>query len=71
VVPSLAAHDGPAWTPSDLTLVESVTGPAPEYHTLERWPLGPAAGGGVDPASNRDTAARAVPHSGVPTLEES
>jgi 2'-5' RNA ligase len=69
VVPTLAAHDGPAWTPGEITLVESVTGPAPEYHVLERWPLGPP-GGGADVASTRDTAARSVPHSGVPTLEE-
>ena len=71
VVPSLAAHDGPAWTPSDITLVESVTGPTPEYRILERWPLGPAAGGDAALAPDRDTAAGAVRHSGVPTLEES
>jgi 2'-5' RNA ligase len=69
VVPTLGAHDGPAWTPGEITLVESVTGPAPEYHVLERWPLGPP-GGGADAASTRDTAARSVPHSGVPTPEE-
>jgi 2'-5' RNA ligase len=70
VVPSLAAHDGPAWTPGDITLVESVTGPAPEYHVLERWRLRPASGAGGDGPTDRDTAAGAVPHSGVPTLEE-
>ena len=47
-----------------------MTGPAPEYHVLERWPLGPAAAVVPMRPSNRDTAAGAVPHSGVPTLEE-
>jgi RNA 2',3'-cyclic 3'-phosphodiesterase len=70
VAASLAAHDGPAWTPSGITLVESVTGPAPEYHVLARWPLRrPAADPSTVP-SNRDTTSGAVPDSGIPTLEE-
>jgi 2'-5' RNA ligase len=71
VVPLLASHVGPSWTPGEITLVESVTGPAPEYHILERWPLSPPSAGRAYGPSNRDTTARAVPHSGVPTLEES
>jgi len=70
VVPLLASHVGPSWTPGEITLVESVTGPAPEYHILERWPLSPPSTGRDDAPSNRDTAAGEVPHSGVPTLEE-
>lgn len=70
VVPMLSSHVGPPWTPGEITLVESVTGPTPEYHILERWPLSPPSAGRADAPSNRDTAARAVPHSGVPTLEE-
>ncbi|HYN56281.1 MAG TPA: RNA 2',3'-cyclic phosphodiesterase [Motilibacterales bacterium] len=42
VVPLLSPLAGPAWTPTELTLVASTTGPAPEYRILERWPLGPA-----------------------------
>ena len=42
VVPLLSGPAGPAWTPTELTLVESTTGPAPEYRILERWPLGRA-----------------------------
>ena len=70
VVALLASHVGPPWTPGELTLVESVTGPTPKYHILERWPLSPPSPGRADAQSNRDTAAGAVPHSGVPTLEE-
>ena len=39
VTASLVAHTAPTWTPSGITLVESVTGPAPAYHVLARWPL--------------------------------
>ena len=70
VTASLVAHHGPTWTPAGITLVESLTGPAPAYHVLARWPLRQPA---ADPAavpSNRDNASRAVPDSGVPTLEE-
>jgi 2'-5' RNA ligase len=70
VVPLLASHVGPSWTPGEITLVESVTGPAPEYHILASWPLRPPSAGRAHAPSNRDTAPRAVPHSGVPTLEE-
>ena len=71
VVPLLSSHVGPPWTPGAITLVESVTGPAPEYHVLQGWPLSwPCAGRG-GARSNLDTADGAVPHSGVPTLEES
>ena len=41
VVPLLSPHAGPAWTPREITLVESVPGPAPEYRIIERWPLKP------------------------------
>lgn len=40
-VPDLAAQQGPPWTPSEVTLVESVTGPAPRYTVLHTWPLTP------------------------------
>ena len=40
-VPDLTGHRGPAWLPREVTLVESVTGPAPQYTVLHRWPLGP------------------------------
>ena len=39
-------HAGPWWTPQEVTLVDSVTGPKPAYHVLERWPLEPAPGPG-------------------------
>jgi len=38
-VPLLADHHGPAWIPSRITMVESRTGPHPEYRILEEWPL--------------------------------
>jgi 2'-5' RNA ligase len=69
-VASLAEHDGPAWTPGEITLVESVTGPAPAYRVLARWPLSPAAALHPVTTANRDTDAGAVPDSGAPTLEE-
>jgi RNA 2',3'-cyclic 3'-phosphodiesterase len=71
VAPLLSSHVGPAWTPGEITLVESVTGPAPEFHILERWPLCPPPAGRDGAPANRDTAARGLPDSGVPTLEES
>jgi 2'-5' RNA ligase len=40
----LAEHRGPGWTPRELTLVESTTGPHPAYRVLERWPLPSAPG---------------------------
>lgn len=67
---SMAAHHGPAWTPAEITLVESLTGPAPRYDVLSRWPLrGPIADG---PAvlSTRDSSSRPVPDSAVSTQEE-
>lgn len=70
LIPLLASHVGPPWTPSELTLVESVTGPAPKYHILERWSVGPPSAGGGDVPSNRDTAERAVPDSSSANLEE-
>lgn len=39
---SLVDHDGPAWLPGEVTLVESTTGPRPAYRVLTRWPLRPA-----------------------------
>ena len=39
VAPHLAAHSGPPWTPAQITLVESVTGPAPSYTVRRSWPL--------------------------------
>ena len=38
-IPSLADHRGPPWLPTEVTLVASTNGPAPEYRVLERWPL--------------------------------
>ena len=32
-------HAGPAWIPSELTLVASTTGPQPEYRIVDQWPL--------------------------------
>lgn len=39
VTPHLAAHAGPPWTPAQITLVESQTGPAPSYTVRARWPM--------------------------------
>jgi 2'-5' RNA ligase len=39
VAPHLAAHSGPPWTPTDITLVESQTGPTPSYTVRRSWPL--------------------------------
>lgn len=44
-LPDLLTHDGPPWTPTQITLVESVTGPAPQYRIMRRWPLGPGSAG--------------------------
>ncbi len=41
VLADLPEHAGPWWTPLEVTLVDSVTGPNPLYHVLERWPLEP------------------------------
>ena len=71
VVPLLLPHAGPAWTPSEFTLVESTTGPAPEYRVIDRWPLNPPDRAAPKPAPNRDTAAGPMPDSAPPrTLEE-
>lgn len=70
VVPLLSSHVGPPWTPGAITLVESVTGPAPEYRILQQWPLSPPSAGRTWAPANLDTADGAVQHSGVPTLEE-
>ena len=32
-------HAGPAWIPSELTLVASTTGPHPEYRIVDQWSL--------------------------------
>jgi 2'-5' RNA ligase len=70
VAASLVAHHGPAWTPAEVTLVESVTGPAPQYHVLSRWPLRrPTADPSAVP-SNRDSSSRPMSDSGVSTQEE-
>lgn len=37
----LASYRGPAWTPGAVTLVSSVTGPAPSYLILETYPFPP------------------------------
>lgn len=39
VVPALAGHRGPWWTPGEVTLVASETGPHPQYRVLQRWAL--------------------------------
>lgn len=38
-VEALREYEGPMWTPSDLALVRSVTGPQPEYETIARFPF--------------------------------
>lgn len=48
-------HEGPWWTPQEVTLVESMTGPTPAYRVLERWPLTPAIGPGPAPAPSATT----------------
>ncbi len=71
VAPLLLPHAGRAWTPSEFTLVESTTGPAPEYRVIDRWPLHPPDPAAPRPAPNRDTAADLMPDSATPrTLEE-
>lgn len=37
--PALDDHEGPAWLPLEMTLVESRTGPDPSYTVLQRWAL--------------------------------
>jgi 2'-5' RNA ligase len=67
---SLVAHRGPAWIPAEITLVESVTGPTPQYNVLSRWPLpGPTAGQSAVPPT-RDSSSRPVTDSAVPTQED-
>ncbi len=66
VVPLLSAHAGPVWTPTEVTLVESTTGPAPEYRIRGRWPLGPAGPTPRPPAPSLDTPAEAVTDSTAP-----
>lgn len=38
-VPMLAEHEGPAWLPDSVTLVQSVLGPHPRFRVVARWPL--------------------------------
>lgn len=54
----LAPHIGPTWTPSQVTLVESTTGPAPEYRIRGHWPLEPPG-----PSAARPSAATIDPRS--------
>ena len=35
----MSGHSGPTWTPSEMTLVASTTGPKPEYRIVDRWSL--------------------------------
>lgn len=35
----LGAYEGPAWTPQELTLVASVTGPKPRYDVVAAFPF--------------------------------
>lgn len=37
---ALGGYAGPAWQPTDLTLVASTVGPQPRYEILERYPFG-------------------------------
>lgn len=37
----LGTHLGPPWTPRELTLVASVTGPQPHYEVVHRFPFHP------------------------------
>jgi RNA 2',3'-cyclic 3'-phosphodiesterase len=70
VVPLLRPHDGPGWTPAELTLVESSTGPAPEYRICDRWPLGPPRPAARRSTTNLDTPGSAMPDSAASaTLE--
>lgn len=70
VVPLISGPAGPAWTPTEFTLVESTTGPAPQYRILERWPLGGGPIGDARPPAGRDIPARAMPHSSAPETQE-
>ena len=36
---SITGHEGPAWLPAEVTLVQSRTGPDPAYTVLRRWAL--------------------------------
>ncbi len=47
-VPDLVGHRGPEWTPHEVTLVDSVTGPAPAYTVVRAWPLLDARRDGSD-----------------------
>ena len=70
VVPLLSGHCGPPWTPTEVTLVESATGPAPEYRILEQWPLDQATSDRPRTIPTRDTANRPVPESRTPEPQE-
>lgn len=37
--PALAGYRGPLWTPGELTLVRSRTGPRPAYEVIAAWPF--------------------------------
>jgi RNA 2',3'-cyclic 3'-phosphodiesterase len=38
-VPTLTSYLGPCWSPGSVTLVDSRTGPQPEYTVLQSWTL--------------------------------
>jgi 2'-5' RNA ligase len=57
-LPLLRKYAGPPWTPTEVTLVESIIGPAPEYRICARWPLGLTEPAAQLASGNPDTPAR-------------
>lgn len=70
VAPMLNGHVGPAWVPTEISLVESTSGPSPEYRILERWQIGATDPAGDWRAPSRDSHGDAMPDSAVPTILE-
>lgn len=70
VAARLSAHVGPAWTPAEVTLIESTTGPAPEYRVRERWPLGSSGTAPRASPRNLDRPGRAMRDSSAPEILE-
>ncbi len=68
--PLLAPRAAIEWTPGEITLVESMTGPTPSYRVLNAWPLHPAGPAPRPRTTARGIRAPAMPDSSAPkTLE--